>query len=132
MRSGCMARGGRKRDATRHIRWKHCDCVETTAKTHKREAWATLWTREREGTVVVSSLVGSHKDLPGHDGAEDGERDEAPDDAEEPPEAVDALARNVHVHAPQTGDQVHGDEDGTERRQLGQDAVDLVVGVRHL
>lgn len=81
--------------------------------------------------------------------------------AEEPPEAIDALARDVHVHAPQTGDQVHlramracahgvsvglprreegggasartyGDEDGTERRQLGQDIVDLVVGVRHL
>lgn len=26
----------------------------------------------------------------------------------------------------------YGDEDGTERRQLGQDIVDLVVGVRHL
>lgn len=38
----------------------------------------------------------------------------------------------MDVHAPQTGDQVHRDEDCTERGELGEHVVDLVVRVRHL
>lgn len=38
----------------------------------------------------------------------------------------------MDVHTPETGDQVHGNEHGTERSELGQDVVDLVVRVGHL
>ena len=38
----------------------------------------------------------------------------------------------MYVHAPQTGDQVHWDENGTERGKLGEDVVNLVVRIRHL
>lgn len=31
-----------------------------------------------------------------------------------------------------TGDQIHGNKNGTERRQLRQNVVNLVVGIRHL
>jgi len=38
----------------------------------------------------------------------------------------------MNVHTPETGDQVHGDEHCTQRGQLRQNVVDLVVRVRHL
>jgi len=38
----------------------------------------------------------------------------------------------MDVHTPETGDQVHGDEHRTQRGQLRQNVVDLIVRVRHL
>lgn len=52
-------------------------------------------------------------------------------DRPEPRETGYVLTRYVDVHAPQTSDQVHRDEYGTERRELGEDVVDLVVRLRH-
>lgn len=44
----------------------------------------------------------------------------------------DILTGDMHVHAPETRDEVHGNEHRTERGQLREHVVDLVVGVRHL
>ena len=38
----------------------------------------------------------------------------------------------MHVHAPQTRDEVHRDEHRAQRGQLREHVVDLVVRVRHL
>lgn len=38
----------------------------------------------------------------------------------------------MHVHSPQTCNQVHGDKHGTQRGQLREHVVDLVVRVSHL
>ena len=38
----------------------------------------------------------------------------------------------MHVHAPETRNEIHGDEHRTERRELREHVVDLVVRVRHL
>lgn len=66
-------------------------------------------------------------------------------------QVLNVLAGNVHVHTPETGDQVHlreqevstwseasaecgkahGDEHGSERGELRENVVDLVVGVGH-
>lgn len=68
---------------------------------------------------------------------------------EEPMEVLDVLTWDVDVHSPKTGDQVHlqfrivvrrrlgltileathGNEHSTKRSELGEDIVDLVVGV---
>lgn len=42
------------------------------------------------------------------------------------------LAWNVYIHTPYTRHQVHRDEDRTQRRQLREDIIDLVVSIRHL
>lgn len=38
----------------------------------------------------------------------------------------------MNVHTPETRNQVHGNEHRTERGELGEDVVDLVVRVCHL
>jgi len=38
----------------------------------------------------------------------------------------------MDIHTPETGDQVHRDEHRTQRGQLRQNVVDLVVGICHL
>jgi len=45
---------------------------------------------------------------------------------------INILTGNVNVHAPETGDQVHGNENRTQRGQLRQNVVDLIVRVCHL
>ena len=41
------------------------------------------------------------------------------------------LPRNRDVHSPQTRDKVHWDKNRTKRSELGENIVDLIIGIRH-
>lgn len=52
--------------------------------------------------------------------------------ASKPMQVFNSLAGHVDVHTPETRDDVHGHDDGTESGKLGQHVIDLIVGIRHL
>ena len=53
-------------------------------------------------------------------------------DGEEPVKVLHTFAWYANVHTPETGDQIHRNQDRTKRCKFGQDIVDLVVGISHL
>lgn len=74
----------------------------------------------------------SHEALVRRPRTQDSERRKAAKDATKPGVALlDVFAGDVDVHTPETCDQVHRNEDGTERGELREDVVDLVVCVGH-
>lgn len=59
-------------------------------------------------------------------------QEQARRDAPEPGEVpLVLLARNPYVHAPQTGDDVHWQHDGTEHGELAKDVVGLLGALVH-
>lgn len=71
-------------------------------------------------------------DLSGNQKEHTGCKEYGRDDPKEPCQVLGFLTRDWHVHAPQTSDQVHGEQNTAKHGQLGQDIVRLVRGGSHL
>lgn len=83
-------------------------------------------TRTRK-TPSLHNLVHSLGDYVARQAEEDQPRGETP----EPGQGLVFLARNKDVHAPQTGDDIHGQDDGTEDGQLAEDIGRLLGALVH-
>lgn len=59
--------------------------------------------------------------------ADNGDENNDPDDTEEPVQLIAILARNVHVHAEKTTDQVHWNEDTGQEGNLAKHLINPVA-----
>jgi hypothetical protein len=66
-------------------------------------------------------------EVPRQEGAGDNDEANESDNAKEPTQALTVSARNRYIHAPETANEIHGDQQTGNEGHLAQDLVDVIT-----